>query len=341
MSRGRRESQWLVMQRCLALVQRAQRGPASRDELIQAVLARVGPDAYGETEGKALHRRLENDLGRVREHLLVDLYFDRRTDGYVIRDLWQPLLDLPDEDLETIAWLEETFDLGSPKHDEVHALLGRLRFYLPLERRATIERCRTALAVDLRQRDEDRIPPVVWDKLTKALLEQRQVELLYLSPRYEDGEPRRHIVDPHDCYFDTTRGHYYLRAYCRRVKGTDDRVKANHYVTYRLGRIQQVTVLPRKLSPVPPAARRYAVEYELAPEVARLGVTRHRWIKIAEVEQRPDGSAVVRGETESLFWATRGLLHYGAKCRVLGGPKMVWEMRKIVAQMAKIYAVED
>ena len=334
---GKRESQWQVLCRCLTIIRRVQRGPASWEDLVQAVLDAEGPEAYGEAEGKALHRRLENDLQRIRDRLTIDLYFDRRTGGYVINDTWRPLLDLPDEDLATIAWLEQTFDHGSPQHDQVHALLGRLRLYLGVERLAALERCRTALALDLSRRDDDHVPPDVWERLTKAVLERRRIELLYLSPRYEDGQPRRHVVDPHECYFDTTHGHYYLRAYCRSIVGPEGRDEPCDYHTYRLGRILELTVLPQKMSPVPPPAPRFAVEYELAPHVARLGVTRHPWLEIAEIEPRADGSAVVRGETDSLFWAVRGLLHYGPTCRVLGGPEMVREMRKIVEEMWELY----
>jgi predicted DNA-binding transcriptional regulator YafY len=338
MSPGKRESHWRVMRRCLAIIRRAQRGLASREELIQAVLAQEGPDAYGETEGEALYRRLEKDLGRIRNSLGIDLYFDRRAGGYVIRDTWLPLLDLPGEDLTTIAWLEQIFGHDTPQHDEVHALLGRLRFYLPLERRAEIERCRTALAVDLGQRDEDEIPPAVWDGLTKALVERRRVEFSYRSPQQEDGEPRRHVVDPYERYFDTVGGHYYLRGWCHYTDGPLGRYKQGKYFDYRLGRLSDVRVLPNKLPTFPPPAPRYAVAYELAAKVARQGVTRHRGIEIEQVEWREDGSALVRGETDNLFWAVRALLHYGPNCRVLGGPEMVWEMRRIVRKMAEIYA---
>ncbi|MFQ6100053.1 MAG: helix-turn-helix transcriptional regulator [Anaerolineae bacterium] len=340
MSRGKRESHWLVIRRCLAIIRRAQRGLASREELIQAVLAQEEPEAYGELQGKALYRRLENDLRRIRDNLMVDLYFDRQAGGYVIKDTWLPLLDLPDEDLATIAWLEETFGLDSPQHDEVHALLGRLRLYLGTERLAALERCRTALTVDLRQRDEDEIPSAVWDGLTKAMLERRQVELLYLSPQYENGRPRRHVVDPYDYYFDTTRGHYYLRAYCRRAKGPDGLDEPRCYITYRVGRILELTVLPQKLSPLPPPSPRYAVVYELAPQVARLGVTHHLRIEIEDIERRDDGSAVVRGTTDSVFWAIQALMHYRHHCRVLGGPEMLREMRATVQKMAEMYAQE-
>jgi predicted DNA-binding transcriptional regulator YafY len=341
MSRGRRESQWLVIRRCLAIICRAQRGPASREELIQAVLLQEGPTAYGEAEGEARQSRFENDLGRIRDKLRVDLYFDRREDGYVIRDAWLPLLDLPDEDLATIAWLEQTFDHDSPQHDEVHALLGRLRFYLAPERRGKIERCRAALVMDLGQRDEDKIPPAVWDGLTRALTQRQRVEFHYLSPHYEDGVPRRHVVDPYEPpYFDTVRGHYYLRGWCRYIVGPLGRQEIGDYRDYRLGRMSHLQVLPDKLPPFPPSARRYSVVYELTPQVARLGITHHPRIEIEATEQRDDGSVLVRGTTDSLFWAIQALMHYRYNCRVLGGPEMLREMRATVQKMAAMYAEE-
>jgi predicted DNA-binding transcriptional regulator YafY len=336
MSRGKRESHWLVIRRCLAIVRRAQRGPATWKELVDAVLGQDS-EAYGGVQDRILHRRLENDLRRIREELLVGLYFDRQARGYIIRDAWLPLLDLPDDDLATIAWLEETFDFESPQHDEVRALLDKLRLYLGPERLAVIERSRTALTVNLRQRDGDEISPAVWDGLTKALSQHRRVEFLYLSPQYEDGQPRRHVVDPYDRYFDTARGHYYLRAYCRRADTPGGLEEPHCYITYRVGRILDLKVLPQKLSPVSPAAPRYEVVYELAPQVARLGVSHQPEIEIHEVEYRDDGSALVRGETDSLFWAVQSLLHYGPNCRVVGGPEMVREMRAVVRGMVKVY----
>jgi predicted DNA-binding transcriptional regulator YafY len=299
------------------------------------------PEVYGEPgDEKALRLRLEKDLGRIRRNLMVDLYFDRQADGYVIKDTWMPLLDLPDEDLATIAWLEQTFGHDSPKHDEVHALLGRLRFYLAPKRRGEIERQRTALRVDLGQRDEDDIPSAVWEGLMEALAKRQRIEFYYRSPQQEDGEARRHIVDPHECYFDTVRGHYYLRGWCHYTDGPVGRYDQQKYFYYRLGRIHGLKLLPDKLPPFPPSAPRYRIVYELAPQVARLGITYHRRIEVDEIERREDGSVVVRGETDNVFWAARTLLYYGPNCKVLGGPEMRWEMRKIVRKMAEMYAEE-
>jgi predicted DNA-binding transcriptional regulator YafY len=299
------------------------------------------PIDRGEVRGEhldALDTRLDKDLRRIRENLMVDVYYDREAGGYVIKDTWLPLLDLPDDDLETIAWLEQTFDLESPKHDEIHGLLRRLRLYLDPSRVALIEEARTALEMDLRRRDADEIRPEVLRGLRKAYRTGRQVELLYLSPGYEDGEPRRHVVEPYEPYtFDTTRKHYYLRAYCRRVETPGGSDYLNAYRTYRLGRIREVTVLPNKLPPIAPKAPRHEVVYELTPQVARLGVTRQPRIEVERVERRDDGSAVVYGETESVFWAVQSLLHYGANCKVVGGTEMRRAMERVAEDMAALY----
>ncbi len=345
MTRGRRESSWMVIRRCLAIIRCVQRGPAGKEDLLKAMQSEEESKHHGPLEPEereALRRRLEKDLGRIRKHLLVDIYYDDQVGGYVIKDTWLPLLDLPDRDLETVAWLGEAFDHRSPKHDQVHGLLRRLRLYLDPERVAVIEQARSALEIDLRQRDEDEIRSEVRRALRKALASQRQLELVYLSPAYEDSHTRRHVVEPYEpYYFDTTRGHYYLRAYCRQVDGPHRTWRPSKYMTYRLGRILDAKVLPQKLPPVKPSSPRYRVEYELAPRVARLGVTRHPQIDVEEVEQQEDGSAIVRGEASSVFWAVQTLLHYGANCRVLGGAKVRREMQRVVEEMAEAYGVRN
>jgi len=339
MNRGKRESSWYVIRRCLALIRCAQRGPVSREDLLQVLQDwEREKDALKTTDENVLQNRLDKDLKRIRNDLMVKLSYNRRLGKYEIKDTWLPLLDLPDEDLETMAWLGENFGLKSPKHDEIHALLDRLRLYLGMERLSVIENARTALRMELRQRDDNQINPEVKNGLTKAFATRRRAEFFYLSPQHEDGEPRRHVVELYDpYYFDPERGHYYLKAYCRRVEGPDGTVHPNTYLTYRLGRIQEVTVLPNKLSPIAPSKPSYRVAYELSPEVARLDVSDPSHIEVQSIERQDDDSVIVRGETESVFWAVRGLLHYGPNCEVLGGPKMRCEMEQVATEMAALY----
>lgn len=104
---------------------------------------------------------------------------------------------------------------------------------------------------------------------------------------------------------------------------------------FRLGRMRNPKVLPTHFPlgkrPVPS----YELSYELAPKVARLGVT--EYFKDSKIEQREDGSAIVRATSTNLFQDLRILLHYGANCRVIGGEKAVHEMKALVEGMFKRY----
>lgn len=340
MARGSRSSDWQVMRRCLAIICRVQRGPCDWRALVEAVCAVDGPEAYGEVTGATLHRRVQNDLQRIREHLLIEIGFSHQAGGYVIRDIWLPLLDLPDDDLLTLAWLERVFDLQSPQHDEVQGLIDRLRSYLDPQRRGMLDRQSRSVQLELIRRDDEEICPTLLERLGHALTHRQRIEFDYLSPTYADGVPRRHRVDPQHCWFDTTRGHFYLQGWCHYSEGPSGREDCADYRTFRLGRISNLAILPDKLPPTLPPARRYAVIYELAAEIARGGVSRHAHIDIHSIERQPDDSALVHGTTESVFWATQELIHYRHRCRVLGGAELLHEMRRTVRKMSELYESE-
>ena len=336
--RGKRESQWLVMRRCLAIIRRLQQGPAGWKALIEAVLAE-DEEAYSQITGQALYKRLRNDLDRLRNNLYIDIRADRRSGEYTIHNLDTPLLDLSDEDLMTLAWLEQTFNPNSPKYREVRAFLQRLQLYLPPARRGQIEQQRTALVLNLGQRDEDRIDPQVETGLNQALARRQRVEFDYLSPQHEDEQPRRHIVDIFEpAYFDTERGHYYVYGWCHYAVTPTGQESVEDYITYRLGRIHNLKLLPHKLPPSPPIPKQYPVKYWLAPEVARYGVTQRRWITIERVEAQADG-AIIYGATPHPFFAVQELMHYRHNCRVLGGAEMLQRMRNTVQEMANLYKI--
>lgn len=267
---------------------------------------------------------------------MIDIRYDRKSGQYEMVDLWRPLLDLGDGDLATLAWLEEEFGLESPQHDEVHALTGRLRFFLGMQRSADIERQRSSLTLGLVHRDEHEISEDEWSRLQEALSRRCQVEFFYESPQQVDAIPRRHVVE---FYKEPTfaDGHYYIRGYCRYTDGPLGKHAMRRYFDYRLDRISNIFVLPNKLPPYPPRPKTYEVVYELSAEVARKGVSRPRWMTSVTVERCADGSAVVRGETEYLFRTLQALMRYRQHCRVLGGPELLAGMREAVRKMGEMY----
>ncbi len=341
MSRGKRESQWLVIRRCLAIIRRVQRGPTDWRGLVEAVLAEVGPEAYGLRQEQLSPDLLHDDLARIRNSLAINIRADRRTREYFIEDSQVPLFDLPDDHLTTIAWLEQSFNPASPKYREVQALLKWLQAGLSPERREFMGRQRTALVLDLGQRDEDRLDPDVETGLDRALARRLRVEFDYLAPQHADEQPRRHVVDFYDPpYFDTERGHYYVYGWCHYAVTPAGQETVNGYLLYRLGRLSNLRLLPDKLAPAPPIPKQYPVVYRLSNDVARYGVTHRRWINIERLEPQADG-VEVHGSTISPFLAVQELMHYRHKCRVLGGPDMLDQMRKSIEKMAELYKAES
>ncbi len=337
--RSKRESEWLVIRRCLSIIRRVQRSPATRDDLIAAALAEE-PEAYGGATGRQLYKNFHDDLARIRNNLLIEVRADPRTKQYSIQDMDQPLLALPDTDLKTIAWLEQTFGPGTPQNPEIKAFLDRIRFFLAPDQRLVIEQQRTDLVLKLGQQDDDLLDPTVEDTLQLALARRRRVEFDYYSPQFEAGQGRRQVVDVFEPpRFEPMLGHYYLYGWCHYSVGPEGRFEAGYYIPYRLGRIKQIHLLPTRLPPTPPRPKRFAVKYWLAAQVARYGVTRRRWINFDadQIERQPDGSVIVTGTTDNLFFAELELMHYRHNCKVLGGVELLTAMQKTIKKMAKLY----
>lgn len=341
MARSSRDSQWHVLRRCLAIIRRVQRGPTDWRGLVEAVLQEE-PEAYGQKDELAKPDLLHDDLNRIRKNLFVDIRADPRTKTYFINRLDQAWLDLPAEDVATIAWLEQAFGPNSPRHEAVQQFLERLRFYVPDERRRELEQQRTALTLELGQQDDDRISAEVELKLQEALARRLQVEFDYLSPQNESGQPRRHVVDIFEPpRFEPSLGHYYVRGWCYYNVGLEGRFDVGAYVAYRLGRISRVRFTSNRLPPSPPAAKRYRVEYWLSAAVARQGVTRRRWIDIETIGGQADESVIVHGFADDIFFAVQELMHYRYHCQVRGGPEMVAAMREAVKKMADLYQIRE
>ena len=340
MTRGSRESQWLVLRRCLAIVRQLQAGQADRDALITSVRAGELHDPYDGAEDARLQRKFEKDLGRIRHKLLIRLRLDRQTSRYRLEDVGpNGLLCLPDDCLDTLAFLYNTFQPEAPEAKRVRSLLDVLVSYLPEEQLKGVQQRRTILNLELRELDERDIDPRVLGAVQRAVRERRLLEFDYLSPRHDPPLPRHHTVEPYDFVF--RQGHYYLDGYCRRWQGPlGEKDHAGHF-SYRLAYMQpeSIRVLPSKLPPGPRRARRYRLRYELAPRIARGDVSQH--FEEMTVVRRDDGWAEVTASITDPFAAAKRLLHYGRQCRVLDPPDVVRLMREEVRGMMELYEIGE
>ena len=335
--RGNRDSSWLVLQRGLAITRRLMRGPAAKADLLAAVRFVVGPDAYSE-QTQAAELALKHDRTALRQHLGVEITFDRRAGVYRLESLGDTAwLDLEDDDLAAVAVIYETFARGGPEAQRVEAFLDKIAGLLPPGRLDAIRRLRSPLTIELRELDEGPIPGRVMEMLQRAVVERRRLSMNYIAAAQEDQQPRYHEVEPYGLVF--RQGHYYLECFDLFSRADQqERVTHNAHRRLRLSAIvndAMLTVLPDRLPPGRRPQGDYAVRYRLAAPAVRNGVSRH--FADMQVERLAEGSAVISATTHDPWDAARTLLHYGDSCTVLGGDEVLREMRKIVAAMAKNY----
>lgn len=337
MAKESREGRWHVVRRCLAMIRRLQRGPANGKELVEAVEAEIH-EAYDQTKASSQQRQFERDIFHLKEDLNLGLKYERRSNQYLLDENDYPLLDLPDEDLTTIAWLRKTFDDASPQHHAVDGFLSRIISFLDLQRREAVEAQRLSFRLDLSRRDGNHVPEEVRVGIAKALTRLVRVEFDYVSSENVSGIPLCHMVDPYEYFFDN--GHYYLKGWCHSVRQGNWQQSIGSYNAYRLDGMSNFQILPDKTLWPPPRAKKYIVRYWLDARVVRHGVSRQRWIDFTDpddIEWQPDGSVIVNGVTDQDFFAAQTLLRYGERCQVLNEGPVKRRIVETVKKMAEKY----
>lgn len=336
MSRGRKESPWQTMRRCLAVVRRLVRGPASSAELLAFVREAVGEEAYS-PEPTAARSALRHD----REHLARDLdvtwTYDAAADAYVLTSLGHlALLDLPDEQLEALSVLYSTFEEHESPTVPVKPMLDHLARHLPAERRQALARLAGVMRVEMPELDQGSIPARVWDTVERAIRRHRQLAFNYYSPQQADGRPRHWVVAPVEVRF--RRGHWYLHCWTVSWRSYRGEGHDSRYFRFRLQYMaddERLEVLPTRVAVAQRRPPRVPVRYLLKPAVGRGDIS--QYFEEMEVERQPDGSALVRGFTDDAWDAVRTLLGYGENCVVLGGDEVLRLMRRRVQGMAENY----
>lgn len=315
--RGSRRSDE-VLARAAAIYERLLTGEANRAELIAAVRAAVGAEAYGAAPEDSLRHDLD---------WLERLGFKVVTAPGHRYSLTQvdPRFPVPltREQVEALAAARRAF-AQTLYHKPMESLVERLRPFLapglrPALEREPMVRVETPLL--------DKAPPAedVLQKFRKAAHEQRRFSFIYRSPA--GGKARRHTIEPEAV--EEREGHIYFEGYSPDY---------GQVLQFRLERVEaaSVEILPTRF----PARRRRAtpIRYRLSPTVARFGAT-HRFSNHTETVL-PDGWVVVSAKTRDLFWASKVLLKYGEHCVALEPPELVKELRRVAGLMAQNYGLE-
>ena len=322
----------------LIILQRLQKGPANRQELIQAVQA-VIPDAYDAMNQEARDSSFERDIKKVRHRLGADVVCDRSSNFYYLNDPGPYFrLAFSDDALSGLAFLLNAFDFEGTISDVVQPFLTSVQCFLTAGQAQQLERLGSTLRLKLQNLDETKIAPVAWEKINYAVSNRHILRFDYLAPRHAKPEPRTHTVEPYDPV-RYHKGHFELRAYCRHWSNPHGWEKSNvGWLRYRLDRIQPDTVeiLPEILHLSQRQKRLVSVCYRVSPELARGGVSQHfEEMDIGQPDE--NGWVTITGKTTDLFEAERVFLAYGQHCAVLGPPELVAKMKQAATEMTQFY----
>ncbi|MFO3796906.1 MAG: transcriptional regulator, partial [Anaerolineales bacterium] len=258
----------------MTILQRLLEGPASGQELIAAVLEKVGPEAYPPTPA-ARQAAFKRDRQKLRLFLRVEWEFVQQK--YILKDSgpWMQL-HIPEEALRMLVTLSTTFTGPLGEHAGWNVFWDWLLKRLPEDQRRRLELLDNGITFEIFQQvDPNGIPQRIWETVQRAVRQGQQLEFHYLSPRYEDRQARRFRVAPLRMAYQW--GHWYLFAYVLKREEESPPLGSN-YSRFRLFYIQNdevLKVLPSKVSVAHRQPPRYEVHYRLLPPLGRGAVSRH------------------------------------------------------------------
>jgi predicted DNA-binding transcriptional regulator YafY len=335
-SGGTKRSSWLTFRRRLLLVRILLRGPATSATLVAAINGELGDQGYPEAAAAAL----KHDFDALKGEYGCAIRYDRPTRRYILDDLGElALLDLPDQCMEALAFLDASFPAGSglPEHANLRALLERVLLLLPPSRQAQLRRQRSAVLLRVGH-GAGTISPEVLDLVKRACDQRRELAFDYLST-FDGDKPRRHRVAPYGVVF-RPEGHGYLDATL--LEATPRGGEAPYAaIDYRLDRIVpgSVQLLPTVLPPTRIPSPRYRLVYTLVPQVARRRDVAS-YFPDTMIAYHADGSATVTATVTNLWQTRQLLLRYGDACTVHEPPELVALFRQTARGLAGIYDAE-
>ncbi|NJK81575.1 MAG: WYL domain-containing protein [Chloroflexaceae bacterium] len=331
---GTKRSSWLTFRRRLLLVRTLMLGPAGSTDLVDAVQRELRDQGYPGDPQSAL----KHDLDALKSEYNCQIRFDRRSNKYVLYDLGElALLDLPDECMEALAFLDASFPRGEalPEHANIRALLDRIVLLLPPYRQTEHQGRRGPISLQMTSTPASRIDPAVLATVKRAIERRQELAFEYRSP--DPAQPVvLHRVAPYGVFF-SQQGHGYLDATALETTPRDN-TPQHAAIHYRLDRIVPGSphILPTMLPPQRIRPRTYQIRYQLVPAVARRRDIA-AYFPDTQIIYHEDDSATVTATVTNLWQTRQVLLRYGTACIVLEPPELVELFRQTARGLSEMY----
>lgn len=307
--------------------------PASRlITLIMLLQNRPNQKAAGLADELGISVRTLHRYISALDEMGIPIYAERGPYGgfSLVRGYKMPPLVFTPEEAAAVSLgtglVEELW--GSLYRQAAHAALAKLENLLPEQQREEVSWARrTLVTTGLVHPGLDSLAATL-ESLRSAIRESQRVQMRYQGASRPNPETRQ--VDPYALAFRW--GWWYVVGYCHTRR---------ELRTFRLDRIQELTVLEQSFQPpdvfdarafLEDASRGQPQVYarlKFTPEAAQAArLNRLFWSEFAE---QPDGSLVVTFPAPDLNWAASTILAYGPVVEVLDPP----ELRQLVQAWAQ------
>ena len=295
-------------------------------------------------------RTIHRDLDLLRDDWGAPIEFDRRRNGYYLRDPgWVPSIGGRATRLgagEALALVIALHALDAVRahglEDAFRSLLDRLPALLPDP--VTVDLGSLSRRVSFFFEPARGDPEAVGERLSRLreAIDGRRVVLLRYYTAWRDEETTRYIEPYHLRYYD---GAWYVVGYCR-WRG-DVR-------TFAVDRIREIRLTEETFPPPSPerfspdtyfgeawrlqrGAERQRVVVRFAPQQARY-VRGRTWHPTQETREEPDGALVLSFRVLGVEEIMRWLLQFGSKVEVLEPESLRRAMAAEAEGMMRLYA---
>lgn len=335
-----RGSEWISLKRSLIILRRLIIGPASGQDLVQAVIDLLGAEAYPTTE-KARRAAFKHDRDNLRKNLEVDFAYDPRLGTYTLQNRGPfATLELSPEHQRTLAMLYQVVMKRGDEFHQVRDLVSELVGRLSADAQNKAITFASGIDIKLEQFvGEGTVDNKVWSTIARSIQEKRKLAFQYLPPQAFDQGFWYVEVAPIKIQFRI--GNWYLQAYELLRRDPNNRVELDAgYQRYPMTRIQsddKLAVLPNMMASSlrkPPSLQ---VFYRLSPSASSEAI--RPYFDKMKTTRQPDGSYEITAVTDDIQEAARLLAGYGEDCTVLGGPELRSIFEEMVRKMAGNYGM--
>lgn len=312
-------------------------------DVIRLIEARHGITIDELAEETGVNRRtIHRDLRAIHEAgypLVSEWHEGGKVYRFLTRFKDVPPINFTLQELMTLYFLRSQMDIltGTPFHDDLETIFGKVRSVLPPRYAAHLERiARVSLPLLQGRRDYGKVAEPL-RLLREALIYQYRVTITYHSRG--QGEQATYEVDPYTMIY--YKGGLYLMGYAH------NRRALRTFAVERIGRVEmgkERFEIPADFRPEEELRDAFGIVDEevmevvvrFSPAVAHT-VRERLWHPSQRVAEEGDGSVVVSFEAGGRLEIVSWLLSYGRHAEVLAPPELRGEMQRITTEMAGLY----